>query len=55
MLETRFNTLDSRYSEITPEILKLSELCLENSSIDSEMYTKYKVNRDFEMSMVMEY
>ena len=45
MLETRFNTLDSRYSEITPEILKLSELCLENSSIDSEMYTKYKVNR----------
>lgn len=45
MLETRFNTLDSRYSEITPEILKLSELCLENSSIDPEMYTRYKVNR----------
>jgi citrate synthase len=45
MLETRFNTLDSKYSEITPEILKLSELCFENSSINPEMYTKYQVNR----------
>ena len=45
MLETRFNTLDNKYSEITPEILKLTELCLENSSIDIEMYTKYQVNR----------
>ncbi|MDD2189817.1 MAG: citrate/2-methylcitrate synthase [Eubacteriales bacterium] len=45
MLEVKFNTLDSKYSEITPEILKLTELCIENSSIDSEMYTKYKVNR----------
>ncbi|MEL7655565.1 MAG: citrate/2-methylcitrate synthase, partial [Bacillota bacterium] len=45
MLERNFNTLDSKYSEITPEILKLTELCLENSSIDTELYTKYKVNR----------
>jgi len=45
MLESNFNTLDSKYSEITPEILKLTQLCLENSSIDPELYTKYKVNR----------
>lgn len=45
MLESRFNTLDSKYSEITPEIMKLTQLCLENSSIDAELYTKYKVNR----------
>lgn len=45
MLESKFNTLDSKYSEITPEIMKLTQLCLENSSIDVELYTKYKVNR----------
>lgn len=45
MLESNFNTLDSKYSEITPEIMKLTELCLQNSSIDAELYTKYKVNR----------
>jgi citrate synthase len=45
MLETMFNTLDGKYSEITPEILALTELCLKNSSIDAELYTKYKVNR----------
>ncbi len=45
MLESKFNTLDSKYSEITPEIMKLTQLCLENSSIDTELYTKYKVNR----------
>lgn len=45
MLETSFNTLDSKYSEITPNILKLTEICLENSSIDPGLYTKYQVNR----------
>jgi len=45
MLETEFNTLDSKYSEITPEILALTNLCLKNSSIDAELYTKFKVNR----------
>ena len=45
MLETKFNTLDGKYSEVTPEILALTELCLKNSSIDAELYTKYKVNR----------
>ena len=45
MLETGFNTLDSKYSEITPEILSLTDLCLKNSTIDSELYVKYKVNR----------
>jgi len=45
MLEKQFNTLDSKYSEITPEILELTQLCRKNSSIDAELYTKYKVNR----------
>lgn len=45
LLETHFNTLDSKYSEITQEILNLTELCLENSKIDSKLYAKYEVNR----------
>ncbi|MEG1583939.1 MAG: citrate/2-methylcitrate synthase, partial [Anaerovorax sp.] len=45
MLEMGFNTLDDKYSEITPEIARLSDMCVNNSSIDSEFYTKYKVNR----------
>lgn len=45
LLETKFNTLDSKYSEITQEILDLTDLCLENSKIDSQLYTKYAVNR----------
>lgn len=45
MLEFKFNTLDGKYSEITPEILELTKLCIESSTIDAELYTKYKVNR----------
>lgn len=33
------------YSEITPDILRLAEKCTGNSTIDSALYTKYKVNR----------
>lgn len=33
------------YSEITPEIKKLTKVCLDNSFIEPELYTKYKVNR----------
>ena len=33
------------YSEITPEILLLSELCTKNGTIDPELYTKYEVKR----------
>ncbi len=33
------------YNSITPEIKKYSELCIENSSIDPDLYTKYQVNR----------
>ena len=33
------------YSAITPEILKLSELCSSNSVINSEMYVQHKVYR----------
>ena len=33
------------YSAITPEILKLSELCAQNSVINSELYVEHKVYR----------
>ena len=33
------------YSAITPDILKLSELCSSNSVINSEMYLEHKVFR----------
>lgn len=45
MNSMHFNTLDSKYSEITPEIEALAEICLANEKIDQELYTKYKVNR----------
>lgn len=36
---------ENSYSVVTPEILELSKLCLENSSIDTELYQKYDVKR----------
>lgn len=45
MLETGFNTLDNKYSEITDEIRELSELCREHNTIDAGLYEKYRVNR----------
>ncbi|HHY81236.1 MAG TPA: citrate/2-methylcitrate synthase [Clostridiales bacterium] len=33
------------YSDITPEILSLTELCLKHGSIDSSLYEKYDVKR----------
>jgi len=33
------------YSEITPELLKLSQICKKNSSIEEKLYIKYEVNR----------
>lgn len=35
---------DMNYSEVTPKIKKLAEMCTAQN-IDSELYTKYKVNR----------
>ena len=32
-------------SDITTEILNLTELCMKNSSIDPELYGKYEVKR----------
>ena len=45
MLSVEFNTLDEKYSRITPEIERLSDLCVENAAIDPELYTKFEVNR----------
>lgn len=39
------NSMDINYSEITPEILALSEECVRCSTIDPELYTKYEVKR----------
>ena len=36
---------NSNFSEITPEIAKLSELCCENGVINPELYYKYDVKR----------
>ncbi len=33
------------FSEITPEIIEYSELCVKNSTIEPELYKKFKVNR----------
>jgi citrate synthase len=45
MLSTGFNTLDEKYSEITPEIDRLAKLCIENGRINAALYTKHRVNR----------
>jgi citrate synthase len=45
VLATEFNTLDPKYSTITPEIERLSDLCRATSVIEPELYTTYKVNR----------
>lgn len=37
--------IDTRFSEITPEIYNLSRLCTENGQIPSTLYTQYQVNR----------
>ena len=39
------NSNGNRFSEITPEVQALTDLCLKNSYIPPELYTKYKVNR----------
>ena len=36
---------DRNFSEITPEIISLSEKCLQNGIIDSELYYMYDVKR----------
>ncbi len=35
----------NKYTEITPELLELAELCKKNSVIDPELYSKYDVKR----------
>lgn len=36
---------EMNYSEVTPEIVRLSKKCMENGSIDPELYGKYEVKR----------
>lgn len=40
-----YNQRITNFSEVTDEIKGLSELCLENLKIDTELYTKYEVKR----------
>ncbi len=35
----------NKYTEITPEIMELADLCKKNTVIDPELYTKYDVKR----------
>lgn len=37
--------IDNRFSEITDEIVKLSDLCGKNNLIDASLYNKYEVKR----------
>jgi citrate synthase len=37
--------LDSKYSEITPELQNLADLCVSNGLIEPDLYEKYAVNR----------
>jgi len=35
----------NKYTDITPEIMELADLCVKNTTIDPELYTKYDVKR----------
>lgn len=39
------NSIENDFSAITPEVQKLTQLCLKNSSIEQEWFTKYHVFR----------
>ncbi len=37
--------MSKEFSKVTPEIVELSKLCIQNNTIDSELYSKYEVKR----------
>lgn len=39
------NIFQNNYSSITPEVVRLKDICIKNSSIDSTLYKKYEVNQ----------
>lgn len=39
------DNMQENYSELTPEVLRLAELCIENSKVDPDLYIKYDVKR----------
>jgi citrate synthase len=39
------HSIMNKYSEITPELMKLAELCKKNNVIDHDLYDKYEVKR----------
>lgn len=39
------NSPEVNFSEVTPKVRELSKLCVNSSSIDSSLFTKYEVNR----------
>ncbi|MCL2111414.1 MAG: citrate/2-methylcitrate synthase [Clostridiales bacterium] len=45
MYANDYNTLDPKYSVITPEIERLAAICFEGGIIEPELFTKHKVNR----------
>jgi len=45
MYTNDFNTLDPKYSVITPEIARLAEICENDGIIDPVLYKEHKVNR----------
>ncbi|MDR1953467.1 MAG: citrate synthase, partial [Clostridiales Family XIII bacterium] len=45
MTTTDYRTLDSKYSEVTPALQRLADLCVSNGHIEPDLYGKYQVNR----------
>jgi len=45
MFENDYNTLDEKYSQITPEIARYAEICEKEGVIEPKLYKQHKVNR----------
>ena len=45
MYSNNYDTLDSKYSLLTPEIKKYADMCEKNGVIEPELYKEHKVNR----------
>ncbi|MDR0851213.1 MAG: citrate synthase, partial [Clostridiales Family XIII bacterium] len=45
IINTMENKLDSKFIDITKEVQKLSDICISNGMIESDLYVRNKVNR----------
>ena len=40
-----FDTLDEAYAQVTPDLIRLADLCRQNDRIDEELFRRHQVNR----------